>query len=195
MHGRLTNQAGVCLATLGPGAINLMLGVADANLDSSPLVALTAQASLDRIYKESHQIIDLVKLFAPITKWSGMIHLPETTSEMVRKAFKQAQSERMGAVALVLPEEVAGLSTHATPLLPQEPKLTMPNPQQIQKAADIINQAKNPIILAGAGVYRHHAEKALTQFAHLTKIPIAATFMAKGVISDKDSLTLGTIGF
>jgi len=195
MHGRLTNQAGVCLATLGPGAINLLLGVADANLDSSPLVALTAQASLNRIYKESHQIIDLVKLFSPVTKWCAMIHLPEAVAEMVRKAFKQAQSERMGAVALILPEEVAGLAIDATPLFPQEPKLTMPNTQQIQKAAHIINQAKNVIILAGAGIYRHHAEQALVEFINQAKLPVAVTFMAKGVVSDRDPLVIGTIGF
>src|SRR3990167_118325 len=195
MHGRLTNQAGVCLATLGPGAINLLLGVADANLDSSPLVALTAQASLNRIYKESHQIIDLVKLFSPVTKWCAMIHLPEAVAEMVRKAFKQAQSERMGAVALILPEEVAGLAIDATPLFPQEPKLTMPNTQQIQKAAYIINQAKNVIILAGAGIYRHHAEQALVEFINQAKLPVAVTFMAKGVVSDRDPLLIGTIGF
>ncbi|OGT43448.1 MAG: acetolactate synthase [Gammaproteobacteria bacterium RIFCSPHIGHO2_12_FULL_37_34] len=195
MHGRLTNQAGVCLATLGPGAINLLLGVADANLDSSPLVALTAQASLNRIYKESHQIIDLVKLFSPVTKWCAMIHLPEAVAEMVRKAFKQAQSERMGAVALILPEEVAGLAIDATPLFPQEPKLTMPNTQQIQKAAYIINQAKNVIILAGAGIYRHHAEQALVEFINQAKLPVAVTFMAKGVVSDRDPLVIGTIGF
>ncbi|OGT37476.1 MAG: acetolactate synthase [Gammaproteobacteria bacterium RIFCSPHIGHO2_12_FULL_37_14] len=195
IYGRLTSQAGVCLATLGPGAINLLLGVADANLDSSPMVALTAQASLDRLYKESHQIIDLVKLFSPVTKWSGMIGLPATTPEMVRKAFKQAQSERKGAVALILPEEIAGLTTDAVPLLPQEPKLTMPNPQQIQKAADLINQAKKPIVLAGAGIYRHHAEQALTQFVNQTALPVATTFMAKGVVSDRDPLAIGTIGF
>src|SRR3990167_1433418 len=195
IYWRLTRQARVCLATLGPGGINLLLGVADANLYSSPMVALTAQASLDRLYKESYQIIDLVKLFSPVTKWSGMIGLPATTPEMVRKAFKQAQSERKGAVALILPEEIAGLTTDAVPLLPQEPKLTMPNPQQIQKAADLINQAKKPIVLAGAGIYRHHAEQALTQFVNQTALPVATTFMAKGVVSDRDPLAIGTIGF
>src|SRR5437867_972184 len=90
-YGALTGNAGVCLSTLGPGAINLLLGVANAQLDSHPLVAITAQASLGRIDKESHQVVDLVSLFRPVTKWGEMLALPEAVPEVVRKAFKQAQ--------------------------------------------------------------------------------------------------------
>ncbi|STX49453.1 acetolactate synthase [Legionella hackeliae] len=135
IYGRLTGKPGVCLATLGPGAINLLLGTADANLDSSPLVAIAAQASLDRLNKESHQIIDLNKLFAPVTKWNAMISLPSVAPELVRKAFKLAQSERSGAVALILPEDVAKQSTFSLPLKPQWPKQTMPNLDQIKKSS------------------------------------------------------------
>ncbi|KTC77839.1 acetolactate synthase large subunit [Legionella brunensis] len=195
IYGRLTGKAGVCLATLGPGAINLILGTADANLDSSPLVAIAAQASLDRLNKESHQIIDLNRLFAPVTKWNAMISLPSVTSELVRKAFKLAQSERTGAVALILPEDVAAQTTTSIPLKPQLPKQTMPNLGQIKKAATCINEAKKVIILAGAGVYRHKAEEALTRFVKQTKIPVATTFMAKGVVSADDPMAIGTIGF
>ena len=112
-YGALTGKPGVCLATLGPGAINLMLGVANAQLDSHPLVALTAQASLDRIYKESHQFVDLVSLFRPITKWGDMVTVRGAAPEMVRKAFKQAKTERPGATFLVLPEDVAERMTDA----------------------------------------------------------------------------------
>lgn len=195
IYGRLTGKAGVCLATLGPGAINLLLGTADANLDSSPLVAIAAQASLDRLNKESHQIIDLNQLFAPVTKWNALISLPSVASELVRKAFKLAQSERSGAVALVLPEDVAEQTTTNFPLKPQLPKPTMPNQEQIKKAAACINEAKNVIILAGAGVYRHHAEDALTRFVNETKIPVATTFMAKGVVPADNPMAIGTIGF
>lgn len=195
IYGRLTGKAGVCLATLGPGAINLLLGTADANLDSSPLVALAAQASMDRLNKESHQIIDLVRLFSPVTKWNAMISIPSVTPELVRKAFESAQSERCGAVALILPEDVAKLTTSSLPLRPQVPKLTMPNQEQIKKAATCINQAKKAIILAGAGVYRHQAEEALTRFVNQTKIPVATTFMAKGVVSSHNPLVIGAIGF
>ncbi|KTD22103.1 acetolactate synthase [Legionella lansingensis] len=196
IYGRLTGKAGVCLATLGPGAINLLLGTADANLDSSPLVAIMAQASLDRLNKESHQIIDLVRLFSPVTKWSAMISLPSVAPELVRKAFKLAQAERTGAVALVIPEDIAKEPTPSTlPLKPQSPKLTMPNQDQIKKAANYINDAKNAIILAGAGIYRQEAEEGLTRFVNQTKIPVATTFMAKGVVSSHNPLVIGTIGF
>ena len=106
-YGALTGRAGVCLATLGPGAINLMLGIANAQLDRHPLVAIAAQASLDRIYKESHQFVDLVSLFRPITTWGDMVTVPGAAPEMVRKAFKRATTEPPGATFIVLPEDVA----------------------------------------------------------------------------------------
>ena len=92
IYGRLTGKAGVCTATLGPGAINLLLGVADAQTDSVPLVALTAQVGLNRIYKESHQFVDLVAMFKPVTKWAETVLTPAAVPEMVRKAFKVAQT-------------------------------------------------------------------------------------------------------
>ena len=101
-YGALTGKAGVCLSTLGPGAINLLLGVANAQLDSHPLVALTAQAGLDRLYKESHQVVDLVSLFRPVTKWGDLVTLPASAPELIRKAFKQAQTERPGATFVIL---------------------------------------------------------------------------------------------
>ena len=106
-YGALTGDAGVCLATLGPGAINLMLGIANAQLDSHPLVAITAQAGLGRIYKESHQFVDLVSLYRPITKWGDMVTVAAAAPEMIRKAFKQAQTERPGATFVIVPEDVA----------------------------------------------------------------------------------------
>src|SRR5262245_64318328 len=112
-YGALTGTPGVCLATLGPGAINLMLGIANAQLDSHPLVAITAQAGLDRLYKESHQVVDLVSLFRPVTKWGEMVTLRTSAPEMVRKAFKLAQTERPGATFIVRPEDVAELETDA----------------------------------------------------------------------------------
>ena len=114
-YGALTGRAGVCLATLGPGALNLILGIANAQLDSHPLVALMAQAGLDRIYKESHQVVDLVSVYRPVTKWGDIVTVRDAAPEMVRKAFKQAQTERPGATFIVLPEDVAERETDATP--------------------------------------------------------------------------------
>src|SRR5215469_12809073 len=110
IYGRLTGRAGVCSATLGPGAINMLLGTADATTNSAPLVALSAQVGLNRIYKESHQSVDLVSLFSPVTKWADMVLTPGAVPEMARKAFKLAQTERPGAVYLAVPEDIEGMA-------------------------------------------------------------------------------------
>src|SRR5215217_7806166 len=94
VYGRLTGRAGVCSATLGPGAINLLLGVADATTNSTPVLAFSAQVGMGRSYKESHQGVDLVSMFEPVTKWSALVATPSSAPEMVRKAFKLAQTER-----------------------------------------------------------------------------------------------------
>jgi acetolactate synthase I/II/III large subunit len=106
IYGRITGRAGVCSSTLGPGAINLLLGAADSNTNSTPLVALSAQVGLNRIYKESHQSVDLVSMFSPVTKWADLVLTAGAAPEMVRKAFKLAQTERPGAVYLGVPEDI-----------------------------------------------------------------------------------------
>jgi len=160
-YGALTRRAGVCLATLGPGAINLMLGVANAQLDSHPLVAITAQAGLDRIYKESHQFVDLVSLFRPITKWGDMVTVRAAVPEMVRKAFKQSQTERPGATFIVLPEDVAEQPCEGMPLPVNVPVDPAPAETQVRRAALVLDQAVNPVLLAGPGVARDQATDAL----------------------------------
>ncbi len=196
-YGRLTDQAGVCIGTLGPGAINLLLGTADANTDSVPLVAITAQGGLNRIYKESHQIIDLVGMFKPVTKWAELIPRPEAVPEMVRKAFKLAQTERPGAVYLALPEDVEKMvvPTGYPPLEINVVRDTSPSPAQISRAAKVLEAAKNPVMLAGHGAVRNHASEALVRFSERLHIPVATTFMGKGVFPDNHPNALGTIGF
>src|ERR671925_1621888 len=105
-YGRLTRTAGVCLGTLGPGATNLVTGVADAFLDHSPLVALTGQGDLERMHKESHQYIDVISLMRPIVKWNARVNSPGIIPETVRKAFKVAQGQKPGPTHLELPEDV-----------------------------------------------------------------------------------------
>src|SRR5436190_10487751 len=112
VYGRLTGRAGVCSATLGPGAINLLLGVADATTNSTPLIALSAQVGMNRSFKESHQGVDLVSMFRPATKWSELLATPDAVPEMIRKAFKLAQTERPGAVYLAVPEDVERAAAH-----------------------------------------------------------------------------------
>jgi acetolactate synthase I/II/III large subunit len=194
-YGAITGKAGVCLATLGPGAINLMLGIANAQLDSHPLVAIVAQAGLDRIYKESHQFVDLVSMFRPITKWGDMVTVRAAAPEMVRKAFKQAQTERPGATFIVLPEDVAELEAEGEPLTVNVPVDPAPSEAQVIRAAHVLEQARDPVVLAGPGVARDGAAEALIRFSERLGLPVATTFLGKGVFPDDHPNALGTIGF
>jgi len=194
VYGRLTGKAGVCLSTLGPGATNLITGVADANLDRAPLVALTAQTDRDRLHKESHQHVDIVALFRPVTKWNTSLPIPDIIPEAFRKAFKLAQSEKPGATHIEIPEDVARMETNGQPLLVQKPHPGGAAPEQIQKAQQIISDAARPVVLAGNGIIRGNASDALVRFAEQWHVPVATTFMAKGVIPDFHPLALGAIG-
>jgi acetolactate synthase-1/2/3 large subunit len=194
VYGRLSGRPGVCLSTLGPGATNLMTGVADANMDHAPVVAITAQASLDRMHKESHQYLDTVSLFHPITKWNAQIKKASIIPEVVRKAFKVAQTEKMGATHIDFPEDVAELETDETPLRAQFAQIPDPPEEKIVQAADVISSALHPIVLAGNGVIRGDASDALRRFAKKLNIPVANTFMAKGVLSLTDPLSLFAVG-
>lgn len=198
VYGRLCGRAGVCFSTLGPGATNLLTGVVDAYLDRAPLVAITGQASLNRRHKESHQYIDVIGLFKPVTKWNASIPTAEVIPEAVRKAFKIAQTEKPGATHLELPEDVAGQAIGETealaPLFVQAPVMPEPAPTQVLRAARTIAGAKRPIILAGNGVIRGRASEAVRTFARAANIPVLHTFMAKGVLPDSAPLSLYTLG-
>ncbi len=194
VYGRLTGKAGVCLATLGPGATNLVTGVADANMDHSPVVAIAGQASTHRLHKESHQVLDLELMFQPITKYSSRLLTPNIISEVVRKAFKLAQTEKYGAAFIEFPENIAEMEVESEPLPVKHPHPPEPPSERIDAAADVISNAKNPIILAGNGVIRSKAWKQLGEFAQELRIPVANTFMAKGVIPFKHPMALGSAG-
>jgi len=197
VYGRLTGRAGVCSATLGPGAINLLLGVADATTNSTPLLAISAQVGMGRSYKESHQGVDLVSMFAPVTKWSALVATPSAVPEMVRKAFKLAQTERPGAVYLAVPEDVeaAARPSEAGPLRVNVPRPDDPSAAQVERAAEILRSARNPVLLAGHGAARAEASEAVRRFAESLDIPVATTFHGKGVMPDDHPLALGAVGF
>ncbi|HEU4658881.1 MAG TPA: acetolactate synthase large subunit [Capillimicrobium sp.] len=194
MVGRLTGRAGVCLGTLGPGATNLVTAVADAFLDRAPLVALTGQGDLERMHKESHQYIDVVEMMRPITKWNARLNSPEIIPEVVRKAFKVAESEKPGATHIELPEDVMAEEVEAAPLPRRSPVQPEPGARELLKAADAIRSALNPVLLAGNGVIRAGAAPALREFSRATGIPVAETFMGKGVMDYTDPRALGTVG-
>jgi len=192
--GRLTGKAGVCLATLGPGATNLLTGIADAHLDKAPLVAITGQGASDRIHRESHQNIDVVAMFRTVTKWNTSIQNPEVVTEVVRKAFKLAEVEKPGATHFELPEDIAKLDCVRRPMESIRVRRASPDFKAIGYAMELLREAKKPLIIAGNGAIRKMASRHLRQFVDLTHIPVVSTFMGKGAISDLDEQSLFTIG-
>jgi len=195
VYGRLTGRAGVCMSTLGPGATNLVTGVADANMDRAPIVAIAGQGATTRMHKESHQILDLVNLFEPISKYSTQIREPEIVPEVVRKAFKFAQAEKPGAAFIDFPENIGDMETeNMEPLRVQSAATPVAPAGKARQVAELISKAKNPIIIAGNGIIRHGASEALVEFAEAINAPVATTFMAKGVMPSSHPLSLGTVG-
>ncbi len=197
--GRLTSYPGVCLATLGPGATNLLTGVADATLDGAPLVAITGQAGLERIHKRSHQYVDVIGMFAPVVKWGARIELADGTPEIIRTAFRMARLERPGATHVELPEDVAEHPVDAHSMAIRRTRYAAAREDAIRAAADAINGASHPILLVGNGVVRrevagHGAVTALRAFVSRTRIPATHTFMAKGAIDDREAAALPSVG-
>ena len=194
VHGRLTGEAGVCLATLGPGATNLITGVADAHLDKSPLVAITGQGGRERLHKESHQALDIVHMFEPVVEWNTQVAEAETIPESVRKAFKLAEYEKPGATHLEFPEDVAAESVEAAPL-PTRTRVRRPDPDRtsLNRAADLIANAETPLVLAGNGAVRTPAARRLRELVEHVGMPVVATYMGKGAISDRLDASLMTL--
>ncbi len=193
-HGRLTGEVGVCLGTLGPGATNLITGVADANMDRSPMLVLTGQAHSRRQHKESHQAMDVVAMFRPVTKWATSIQNVDTIPEIVRKAIKLATAEKPGACHIELAEDLAGSETTAEPIIPTKVRRPVPGERVIEQAMALIRSARRPVILAGNGTIRKRASKQLRIFAEKTGIGVINTFMAKGAVDMDAPYCLFTIG-
>ena len=198
MYGRVTGRAGVVSSTLGPGAINMQLGVADATTNSTPLVAISAQVGHDREYKESHQYVDLVSMFAPITRWAAAVPTAHAIPEMFRKAFKTAETERPAAVYLAVPEHLdadAADYPDLKPLRRDVVRADAPAPGQVERAVAILRGAQRPVLLAGHGAARSDATRALVRFSEEFGIKVACTFNGKGVMPDDHPNSIGTIGF
>ena len=194
--GRLTGKAGVCLATLGPGATNLITGIADAYLDNAPLVAITGQGGLTRSHHDSHQYLDIVNMLKPITKWNTAISSPEVVTEVVRKAFKLAEYEKPGPTHIELSEDLAKIQAERKlqPLFPQRVRRPSPDYKAVDHMIALLRKAKRPLIIAGNGAIRKLASTHLTQFVARHNIPVACTFMGKGAISDRMEQSLLTMG-
>jgi len=194
VHGRLTGDPGVCIGTLGPGATNLLTGVADAQLDKSPLVAITGQGSRERLHKESHQAIDVVDTFEPLVKWNSSVADASVVPESVRKAFKLATYEKPGATHLEFPEDVAAEPAEGEPM-PTRPRVRRadPDPESVRDAATLVDEADAPVVLAGNGAVRTRAATALRELVEHAGLPVVATYMGKGAVSDRHAHSMMTL--
>ena len=197
VYGRLTGHAGVCLATLGPGATNLITGVADANSDGAPLVAITGQVSTDKIHLTAHQYLDLAKMFEPVTKRTKLVMRPDSAAEIARLAFKYAEGEgKPGATHIDLPVDVSLMEVPdgERPLHRGAPNPETASLEHIEIAAGMIFRAQNPVILVGSDAVRANASEALTEMAESLHIPVVNTMMAKGMIPYTSRYSLWTVG-
>ncbi len=194
IYGRLTGNPAGCLGTLGPGATNLITGVADSNMDRAPMLVLTGQGSTDRLHKESHQIMDVVSMFRPVTKWAATILNADTIPEIIRKAVRIARSEKPGAVHIELPEDIATLETSKRPMTPRRFRRSVPDDKITDQAFAMIAAAKRPVIIAGNGCIRRRASKQLRLFCEKTGIGVVSTFMAKGSVDMDAPYCLYTVG-
>ena len=194
IYGRLTGNPAGCLGTLGPGATNLITGVADANMDRAPMLVLTGQGASTRLHKESHQIMDVVSMFEPVTKWAmGVVH-EDTIPEIVRKAVRIARTEKPGACLIELPEDIAKNDSSAAPLAPRLFRRPVADDFILNQAFEKLRKAKRPIIIAGNGCIRRRASKQLRRLCEQTGIGAISTFMAKGCVDMDADYCLFTIG-
>ena len=191
-YGRLTGKAGVCMATLGPGATNLATPAAYSHLGGMPLIMITGQKPIKKSKQGQFQIIDVVGLFDPICKMSKQIVHGNTIPSLVREAFRLSEEERPGAVLLELPEHIAEAGCDAGLIMPHKRHYASPNEVAIEEAVALIKTAKMPLILIGAGANRKNVRTALSNLIDTTRIPFFVTQMGKGVVDERSNLFLGT---
>jgi acetolactate synthase-1/2/3 large subunit len=191
-HGRLTGRTGVCLSTLGPGATNLVTPAAYAQLGAMPMLMLTGQKPIKSSKQAHFQIVNVVELMRPVTKFSQQIIHGNNIPSRVREAFRIAEQERPGAVHLELPEDIA--REPADPFLFPNEKIRRPaaDAKAVREASDLIERAARPLLLIGAGANRTMTSRVLTEFVEKLGVPFFTTQMGKGVIDERHALCLGT---
>ncbi len=194
-HGYFTNWPGICLATLGPGATNLLTGVAQATLDGVPLIAIIGQAETRRLHKISHQNIQSIEMFKPVTKWAITILSADVIPEVLAKAFKIATSGRPGAVVIELPEDIAAQETNAMPIgLMNYSNQEVASEKQINRFLTLLSKSKKPLLFLGDGAARTESDSAVRVFLEKTGLYAAYTFMGKGVINNLYERSLHCVG-
>lgn len=193
-YGRLTGKAGVCFSTLGPGATNLLTGIAHGQLIGAPMVAITAQKPRRKNWQAKFQVLDVVELMRPITKKSVSIADPNTIPTLLRDAFKTAEAERPGAVHVELPEDVASESAEATVQKRGEARRPSPDHRAVESAVSLIEKARNPLIIVSSGANRKLITRHLIDFVNRTGIYVVHTQMGKGVLPDDSQYSLFATG-
>ncbi len=192
-HGRLTGRPGVCLTTLGPGALNLTTGAAYANLGAMPMVMITGQKGILSSRQARFQIVDVVGAFRPLTKLSRQIVSAGSIPTLVRDAFRLAMEERPGPVLLELPEDIAGEAAEAVPMVPAHPiELPVAHRAALERAAAMVLKAERPLIMLGAACSRPHATAGLNSFVRRLQVPFFTTQMGKGTVAGGGNLYMGT---
>jgi acetolactate synthase I/II/III large subunit len=195
VYGKLTGKPGVCLATLGPGATNLLTGIATAHLDHSPVIALTGQKVLNMQHKSAHQYIGISRVFEPASKWSHQILSANTIPEVIRKAFRIALTEKPGAVVLEIPENVASENVTTKPLPVTVLPESVPSIGALKSAKVLIEQSIHPFIIIGNGVIRGGAVKEAQALIDQLGCPVTTSFMGKGILSKDHPENYYTFGF
>ncbi len=194
-YARSTGKTGVVLTTSGPGATNIVTGIATANIDSIPIVAITANVTTDQLGRDSFQEVDIVDIVKPITKDSWLVETIEDLAPSIRRAFALAKSGRKGPVLIDVPKDITAQVTEYTP----EPKahrelIEIQNPGSIRRVQELIRNAKRPMIYAGGGIISANACKELQEFARLIDAPVCCSLMGLGTIPASDPLCIGNIG-
>ncbi len=192
-HGRLTGRAGVCLSTLGPGALNLTTGAAFALLGAMPMIMITGQKGILSRKQARFQVVDVVSAMTPLSKMAHQIVSPATIPSIVREAFRVAQQERPGPVHLELPEDIAGGAAPKVPIVAPHPiDLPVANPRALERAAELILHARRPLLMLGAAASRPRLADALSAFVKRVQIPFFNTQMGKGAVAGESGLYMGT---
>ena len=190
-YGRLTGKSGVALSTLGPGATNLVTAAAYSQLAAMPMVMITGQKPVKHSKQGKFQIIDVVEMMRPLTKYTHSIVSGNNIPSMIREAFRISQEERPGAAHLELPEDVAGEEAEVQPLPCSRARRPVAEGKAIKQAVEMIEKAKNPLLLIGAGSNRKMPARMLRAFVDKTQMPFISTQMGKGVLDERDPLFLG----
>jgi acetolactate synthase I/II/III large subunit len=192
-HGRLTGRPGVCLATLGPGALNLTTGAAFALLGAMPMVMITGQKGILNRKQARFQVVDIVATMTPLTKMARQIASASTIQSIVRDAFRLAQQERPGPVHLELPEDIAAERVpNVPPLQPHPIDIPVASPAALERVAELILTAQRPLVMLGAAASRPHLSGALSDFVLRMGIPYFTTQMGKGSVAGGSNLYMGT---